>query len=283
MSSGAYGGADRHADLAGLTLDDHPQYGMNLSGLLSARPAPGRAGRLYFATDNNFIYEDSGTTWTAVNGPSISSSPATTQAFGDAAIAGAVGAAADIGHKHGMPALASTVAAETAFGVAAAVGTGLLPARNDHTHGTPAAPTAASVGALPIGGGTLTGSLNLSAGTLSEGGNRVYSAANPPPVSGMTILAAISTVTGGNGAWPTVLSFVAPATGRAVIWVRSTGTTNTSVSLDGGTTAYTTAGTNASDQVSSDFAAFTGLTPGATYNIGLSSGGAGGISMFVEG
>lgn len=69
MSGSSYGGADQHRDLGGLLLDDHPQYAMATSGLLSARPAASRAGRLYFATDNNSIYEDTGVGWITVNAP----------------------------------------------------------------------------------------------------------------------------------------------------------------------------------------------------------------------
>lgn len=66
MSANAYGGADRHQDLAGLGLDNHPQYGMNLSGTFAARPAFGRAGRLYVATDSGQTYFDTGSAWIAV-------------------------------------------------------------------------------------------------------------------------------------------------------------------------------------------------------------------------
>lgn len=65
------------------------------------------------------------------------------------------------------PNLATTVTGATAFGAAAAVGTGALFARNDHTHGTPAAPTAASVGALAVTGGTVTGDFTVNKSAAS--------------------------------------------------------------------------------------------------------------------
>lgn len=55
-------GTRLHSSLQGLTADDHLQY-HHLTGLLSARPAFGNAGALYYATDTSTMYYDTGTAW----------------------------------------------------------------------------------------------------------------------------------------------------------------------------------------------------------------------------
>lgn len=67
-------------------------------------------------------------------------------------------------HSSVGPSPATSVSDETAFGVAKSVGTMSTYAREDHTHGTPPAPTAASIGAVPLAGGTMTGLLSANAG-----------------------------------------------------------------------------------------------------------------------
>lgn len=53
-----------HGSLAGLSdTDHHVQYATDVQGTLAARPGPGRAGRLYFATDTGAYFRDTGTTW----------------------------------------------------------------------------------------------------------------------------------------------------------------------------------------------------------------------------
>jgi hypothetical protein len=62
-----------HLQTLALSIDDHVK---DLTGLLSARPAAGSAGRLYHATDNGLTYRDNGTTWQALqNIPFITSWP----------------------------------------------------------------------------------------------------------------------------------------------------------------------------------------------------------------
>lgn len=64
MAVSALGGTAKHADLAGLaTGDDHPQYALELAGAAAARPAAGRQGRLYLATDTLAVSYDTGSAW----------------------------------------------------------------------------------------------------------------------------------------------------------------------------------------------------------------------------
>lgn len=63
MAVNSYGGTAKHGELAGLAGDDHPQYSPWSQGLLAERPAAGRAGRFYYATDTGFTYYDLGTSW----------------------------------------------------------------------------------------------------------------------------------------------------------------------------------------------------------------------------
>jgi hypothetical protein len=87
-----------HGALTGLADDDHPQYllhtegdaaylaksgkaadsdlldgldslafALDSQGVLSGRPAAGRAGRYYFATDRNVVFRDDGAAWREVN------------------------------------------------------------------------------------------------------------------------------------------------------------------------------------------------------------------------
>lgn len=60
-------------------------------GLLSARPAAGVAGSLYYATDTLLLYRDNGSTWDAVSG----NSPMTTK--GDLIVGGASGLLSRLG------------------------------------------------------------------------------------------------------------------------------------------------------------------------------------------
>lgn len=141
-----------------------------------------------------------------------------------AASAGAATTTTRSDHKHSVSVGSPT--AMTTFGLVPADGTSTALARADHNHGTPAAPTATSVGALPITGGTLTGALTIPSpltvndGTLAkatggawtlsaslsvtgaltasttvtgtngvyDGGNRVYSSVNPPPSAAPVVI-----------------------------------------------------------------------------------------------
>lgn len=64
MAVADFGGVDQHRHLAGLADDDHTQYALVAQNTLANRPAPGRAGRLYLATDEGRLYYDNGTSWT---------------------------------------------------------------------------------------------------------------------------------------------------------------------------------------------------------------------------
>lgn len=114
-------------------------------------------------------------------------------------------------------------------------------------------------------------------------GNRVYSASNPPPASGMTVLGGQQAVTNASSTntSSTGITFVAPASGRVVIRgavfppvVASSAVYDFSASLDN-STWYAVAvesrftGSSASIFVPNAYgqATFTGLTPGATYTV----------------
>lgn len=112
----------------------------------------------------------------------------------------------------------------------------------------------------------------VEAGAIYDSGNRVYSASNPPPVSGMKLL---------NGNVQTVVyagtnlgQFICPAGGMVVM--RGTalaGTTNHTLkfSLDNSTWKQATSqfNTGGGGIAANPFgqAVFTGLTPGATYTM----------------
>lgn len=63
MAVADFGGVDQHRHLAGLGDDDHKQYSLIAQNTLANRPAPGRAGRLYLATDEGRLYYDDGAAW----------------------------------------------------------------------------------------------------------------------------------------------------------------------------------------------------------------------------
>lgn len=63
MAVNAYGGVAKHGELAGLGNDEHLQYASWSQGTFANRPAAGRAGRTYYATDTGFTYWDTGTSW----------------------------------------------------------------------------------------------------------------------------------------------------------------------------------------------------------------------------
>ena len=68
--------------------------------------------------------------------PSLSTNPASTQAFADSATNGTGTLPAKDDHKHGWPSL-GTVSAQTTFGASSANGSAVTPSRSDHQHGTP--------------------------------------------------------------------------------------------------------------------------------------------------
>jgi len=63
---GVPGGATDHGQLTGLSDDDHLQYMTFGAGLDAAKPAAGRTGRVYFATDTGILYRDTGAAWLEV-------------------------------------------------------------------------------------------------------------------------------------------------------------------------------------------------------------------------
>ena len=95
-----------------------------------------------------------------------------TQAFGDAASAGATGEVADAGHKHGFPALGTTPSTQ-AFGDSAAGGSATTPSKNDHKHAMPTLGYGLSGNSAPAVGLTtaeafVTGTTSLSAATYAD-------------------------------------------------------------------------------------------------------------------
>lgn len=69
MAVSMFGGVDQHGDLAGVGNDDHKQYALVLQNLRVNRPAAGRAGRWFLATDEGRLYYDDGAAWTVTLKP----------------------------------------------------------------------------------------------------------------------------------------------------------------------------------------------------------------------
>lgn len=78
--------------------------------------------------------------------------PGTGMAFNMTEDADGIGGVLELQATASVPSPGTAVTTEKAFGQSENVGTATAYAREDHTHGTPAAPTAASVGALPMPG-----------------------------------------------------------------------------------------------------------------------------------
>jgi hypothetical protein len=83
-------------------VDKRPTVGSSLAlqGTLASRPAPARAGRLYWATDTKVLYRDDGANWTPINPSAASSFVATSEATtstGYAALATAQAVTATVG------------------------------------------------------------------------------------------------------------------------------------------------------------------------------------------
>lgn len=120
-----------------------------------------------------------------------------------AGTAGAASTLARSDHNHSVS-VGSPVALQ-AFGLGTADGTSTSLARADHSHGSPAAPTAASVGALALTGGTLSGALTVPSpltindGTISKATAGAWSLAAPLSVTGT--ITASTTVTGTTGVY----------------------------------------------------------------------------------
>lgn len=69
MAVSELGDAARHKDLAALADDDHKQYAVVGQGTIATRPAAGRAGRFYVATDEGGrTYYDDGAAWSRSSG-----------------------------------------------------------------------------------------------------------------------------------------------------------------------------------------------------------------------
>jgi hypothetical protein len=115
-------------------------------------------GRVIWNTTTGQLERYNGATWgAAAPGATFGAvGDIAASAVADTAAAGASGKVADASHRHAREGF-GTVSASTSFGQAAANGTAVTEARSDHVHGTPAAPTPASIGALALTGGTVTG------------------------------------------------------------------------------------------------------------------------------
>jgi hypothetical protein len=105
-------------------------------GNLSARPAAGKVGRFYWASDQPVgqkVYYDNGTAWELIL-PSAGGA-ASAQAPGDVAAAGTSTAFARSDHKHGLPAWAGSAVDLDYLGGAA--GSASTFSRGDHKHALP--------------------------------------------------------------------------------------------------------------------------------------------------
>lgn len=124
--------------------------------------------------------------------------------------------------------------------------------------------------------------------SLYDNGNRVYSASNPPPASGMSLLLVANLTNITNGGYFTVGTFVAPPSGKvkihAHIYAGLAANINVSVTLDTGVNVYHVAAVDSSQPVDGEIG-YSGLTPGATYTLKAISSSAGGpsASFTVEG
>jgi hypothetical protein len=129
---------------------------------LGTAPAAPVKGLLYFDSTANILYWYNGTAWVAAQGTTVTPSDTapTTEAVGDAPVAGVSALYSRGDHKHGMPSFAA-VTVEQTFGSASSNGASTSLARADHAHGNPthdnAAHAAVSLSALAIP----TGDLNM--------------------------------------------------------------------------------------------------------------------------
>lgn len=131
---------------------------------------------------------------------------------------------------------------------------------------------------------------HIDAGNLFDNGNRVYSASNPPPVSGMTILTASeyqqalatgasAAVSGGLYVTPVGdLTFVAPANGKVKITSRQNGDASkqavwklSSESWSLGLVLQRAANYGSTGPSAPAIIPISGLTPGATYTVNVAN------------
>jgi len=72
-----------------------------IQGVLANRPAPGKFGRIYAATDIGTLFFDTGSAWASLGSINLLSANITVSLPGDAVAAGGTGTAADAAHRHG--------------------------------------------------------------------------------------------------------------------------------------------------------------------------------------
>jgi hypothetical protein len=140
---------------------------------LGSAPSSPVKGLLYFNSADNILYWYNGTQWIAAQAAAgaIPSDTVTTQAIGDAPVAGAATTFSRGDHKHGEPAFGN-VTAQTTFGLGSANGGAASLARSDHTHGTPTHDAAAH-STIPIS------ALAAATANLNLGGFKIVSLGTP--------------------------------------------------------------------------------------------------------
>lgn len=261
------------------------------SGTAASRPAAGKSGRSYYATDTQELSFDTGSAWVALGLVSSSGALITPIVPGQAAGAGSSGLAADAGHVHSAPAFSGTGDITPASpGQTTVAGASGRFADGAHQHSTPAWGGSGDIAALAFGGSAAAGS----SGKYADAGHTHAMPAAPTSLLGTTLYAPASGTAlnagGGTPSWlaPSSASlnvaFTAPASGRVLL--RMNGLVG--ISDNGITAAFLVAfaqhGTtspvsstasvfrswqnNIGQDVSAAVVA-TGLTPGQAYTLDL--------------
>lgn len=107
---------------------------IDLQGTFAARPAAGKAGRYYWATDTSQLFRDNGTTWSQIFPNATGSPSALVPGNATATGSSALRAAAD--HVHSLPAWAAG-SVDLSTAVPSGPGSAATFARGDHGHGLP--------------------------------------------------------------------------------------------------------------------------------------------------
>lgn len=135
------------------------------TGIHSARPTATAGCILYSCTTHGLVYRSDGTTWATwltLPSGSMAGTPALT--FGTSAAAGSSGTF--INSDATLPIFDATVPSTQAFSDAAAAGAAGVAARRDHKHGMPASPGG---GSLTSSMNQLAADVNITAGTWADG------------------------------------------------------------------------------------------------------------------
>lgn len=151
----------------------------------------------------------------------------TTPAALGIASAGAAGSGTTLSradHAHPGPGFGTVIIAETSFGLVTGAGVATTVARSDHTHGSPPAPTAASVGAVPLATATTKGDLYVATASgvvtrIGVGADGTFLKANSGQSTGLEW--ATPTVTGGGGG--SVTGYETGVSAATGLWYRAPG------------------------------------------------------------